>query len=152
MLLGGLWHGANWTFVLWGLYHGLLLVVAHRLVDRFPGLKQTPSAAVLWAKRLGTLYLVVLGWVLFRAESLPEALRVLQGMHLPTVASSFTWPAALTLLFVVAGIVLCHAASALAEKTELRQRPFALWPVVTACLAVAMVIGTQGHSFIYFQF
>jgi D-alanyl-lipoteichoic acid acyltransferase DltB (MBOAT superfamily) len=152
MLLGGLWHGANWTFVLWGLYHGLLLVVAHLLVERFPGLKQTPSAAVRWAKRLGTLYLVVLGWVLFRAESVPAALRVLQGMHAPAMASHFTWTAVLTLLFVVAGLVLCHAASALAEKTELRQRPFALWPVVTACLAVAFVIGTQGHSFIYFQF
>ncbi len=152
MLLGGLWHGASWTFVLWGLYHGLLLVVAHVLVGRFPMLKETPSAAVRWAKRLGTLYLVVLGWVLFRAESLPAALRVFEGLHVPTVASVFTWPEVLTLLFVMAGLILCHAASALAEKTELRQRPFALWPVVATCLAVAMVLGMPGHNFIYFQF
>jgi alginate O-acetyltransferase complex protein AlgI len=152
MLLGGLWHGANWTFVLWGLYHGLLLVVAHLLVERFPVLKETPSAAVRWMKRLGTLYLVVLGWVLFRAESLPAALRVLEGMHVPAVPSTFTWPAVLTLLFVLAGLVLCHAASALAEKTELRQRRLALWPVVAVCLALAIAIGTPGHSFIYFQF
>jgi alginate O-acetyltransferase complex protein AlgI len=152
MLLGGLWHGANWTFVLWGGYHGLLLVAAHVLVGRFPVLKQTPSAAVRWLKRLGTLYLVVLGWVLFRAESLPAALRVLRSMHLPSEASLFTWQAVLTLLFVGAGLVLCHAASALAEKTELRQRPMALWPVVATCLAVAMAIGMPGHAFIYFQF
>ncbi len=152
MLLGGLWHGASWTFVLWGLYHGLLLGVAHVLVGRFPALKETPSAAVRWLQRLGTLYLVVLGWVLFRAESLPAALEVLRGMHAPAVASRFTWPAVLTLLFVVAGLVICHAASALAEKTELRQRPIALWPVVAACLAVALAVGTPGHSFIYFQF
>jgi alginate O-acetyltransferase complex protein AlgI len=152
MLLGGLWHGANWTFVLWGLYHGLLLVAAHLLVGRFPALKETPSAAVRWLKRLGTLYLVVLGWVLFRADSVGTAFRVLRGMHAPSVASSFTWPAVLTLLFVVVGLVLCHAASALAEKTELRQRPIALWPVVATCLAVAMAIGMPGHSFIYFQF
>ncbi len=152
MLLGGLWHGANWTFVLWGLYHGLLLVVAHLLIGRFPALKETPSAVVLWLKRLGTLYLVVLGWVLFRADSVPAALRVLEGMHAPAVASAFTWPAVLTLLFVVGGLVLCHGASALAEKTELRQRRFALWPVVATCLAVAIAIGTPGHSFIYFQF
>jgi alginate O-acetyltransferase complex protein AlgI len=152
MLLGGLWHGANWTFVLWGLYHGLLLVVAHVLVGRFPALKKTPSAAVRWAKRLGTLYLVVLGWVLFRAESLPAALRVFKGMHVPTVASGFTWPEVLTLLFVVAGLVLCHVASALAEKTGLRQRSSVLWPVVAACMAVAMALGMPGHNFIYFQF
>ncbi|WP_224365527.1 MBOAT family O-acyltransferase [Hyalangium versicolor] len=152
MLLGGLWHGANWTFVLWGLYHGLLLVAAHLLVGRFPALKQTPSAAVLWLKRLGTFYLVVLGWVLFRAENVSSALRVLRGMHAPAEPSSFTWPAVLSLLFVLMGLVLCHAASALAEKTELRQRPFALWPVVATCLAVAMAVGMPGHSFIYFQF
>jgi alginate O-acetyltransferase complex protein AlgI len=152
MLLGGLWHGANWTFVLWGLYHGLLLVAAHVLVGRFPALKETPSAAVRWVKRLGTFYLVVLGWVLFRAENLSAALGVFRGMHAPSVPSSFTWPAVLTLLFVLAGIVLCHGASALAEKTELRQRSIALWPVVAACLAVAIAIGMPGHSFIYFQF
>lgn len=152
MVLGGLWHGASWTFVLWGLYHGLLLVAAHLLVGGFPALKETPSAAVRWLKRLGTLYLVVIGWVLFRAESLTSALEVLRGMHAPAVASTFTWQAVLTLLFVGMGLVICHAASALAEKTELRRRPVALWPVVATCLAVAMAVGTPGHSFIYFQF
>ncbi|HVG59620.1 MAG TPA: MBOAT family O-acyltransferase [Hyalangium sp.] len=152
MLLGGLWHGANWTFVLWGLYHGLLLVAAHVLVGRYPALKETASTAGLWAKRLGTFYLVVVGWVLFRAESLPAALRVLEGMHVPAAGSAFAWPEVRTLLFVVAGLVLCHAVSALAEKTRLRQRSFVLWPVVAACMAVAMVLGMPGHNFIYFQF
>jgi len=151
MLLGGLWHGANWTFVVWGAYHGLLLVAAHLLVGRFPVLTRG-GTGVRWLKRLGTLYLVVLGWVLFRAESLPEALRVLRGMHAPEVASAFTYPEVLQLGLVLAALVGCHALSAAAERTGLERRPTLLWPVVTACVAVAMALGPAGQSFIYFQF
>jgi alginate O-acetyltransferase complex protein AlgI len=63
MFLGGLWHGANWTFVLWGLYHGTLLAAYH-------GLKQTVAFRLpTYAARLITFGLVSLGWVLFRADS-----------------------------------------------------------------------------------
>jgi D-alanyl-lipoteichoic acid acyltransferase DltB (MBOAT superfamily) len=151
MLLGGLWHGANWTFVLWGAYHGLLLAAGHLLVRRYPALAGG-GALVRWMKRLGTFYLVVLGWVLFRAESLPEALSVLRGMHAPEVASAFTWPDVLRLALVLVALVGCHALSALAERTNLERRPAFLWPMVTACLAAAIAVGPAGHSFLYFQF
>jgi D-alanyl-lipoteichoic acid acyltransferase DltB (MBOAT superfamily) len=151
MLLGGLWHGASWTFVLWGAWHGLLLIAAHVLVARFPALTEG-GAGVRWLQRLGTFYLVVLGWVLFRAESMASALRVLRGMHAPQVASVFTYPATLSLALVLLGLVACHAISAAAERTEVQQRPALLWPVVTACLAAAIALGPSGHSFIYFQF
>lgn len=151
MLLGGLWHGANWTFVVWGAYHGLLLVAAHLLVGRFPVLKEG-GPAVRWLKRLGTLYLVVLGWVLFRAESLPQALQVLRDMHAPEVDSAFTWQAVLRLGLVLAALVGCHAITALADRAPVLRRPALLWPVVTACLAVAIAVGPSGQSFIYFQF
>ena len=85
MLLGGLWHGAGWTFVIWGGLHGFYLVINHawqNLKQRF-GLPTGRS----WTRALAwtiTFLAVVIGWVFFRAESLPSALSVLAamaGMH-----------------------------------------------------------------------
>src|SRR5207244_3079557 len=80
MLIGGLWHGANWTFVAWGAYHGALLAlyrVAGRRWDALP-------AAV---RRLGCFLLVVVGWVFFRAADLPAALAILRTMFVPTAGA-----------------------------------------------------------------
>ena len=66
MLLGGLWHGANYTFLLWGCYHGLLLA-GHRLLSRTRGRTvPAPISAVV------TFALVLIGWMIFRVESLGD--------------------------------------------------------------------------------
>ena len=73
MLLGGLWHGASWTFVVWGGYHGLLLALhrlLHRAWERLPEL----------SRRAITFFLVVVGWVFFRAEDMRMAGRLLETM------------------------------------------------------------------------
>ena len=67
--LTGAWHGAAWTFVLWGLYNGALLVG-----ERLTGLSVLPDDRLAALRRAATLLLVVLGWVLFRADDLGEAL------------------------------------------------------------------------------
>ncbi len=74
MLLGGLWHGAAWTYVAWGGYHGLLLVVQRgwEAVRR----EHWPAMPRL-ARQVATFHLVVLGWILFRAPSLGAATTVL---------------------------------------------------------------------------
>jgi len=83
MLLGGLWHGAAWTFVAWGGLHGLYLAVNHtwrglmRRIGRDPD-RPTPIGALF--SRALTFLAVVVGWVLFRAESFEAAARVLAGM------------------------------------------------------------------------
>ncbi|XXF80288.1 MBOAT family O-acyltransferase [Myxococcaceae bacterium GXIMD 01537] len=151
MLLGGLWHGANWTFVIWGAYHGLLLAAGHLLLGRYPMLAGG-GAGVRWLKRLGTFYLVVIGWVFFRADTLSGALRVLRGMHSPEVASLLTYPNLLRLLLVALALVGCHALSGAAERAPLLRRPAVLWPLMTACIAAAIAVGPAGQGFIYFQF
>ncbi len=82
MLLGGLWHGAAWTFAVWGLLHGAYLTAHHAfqaLKPRLPRLIRSPRLAV--ALSIGLTYLVVVfGWVFFRAESLPAAYAILAGM------------------------------------------------------------------------
>ena len=83
MLLGGLWHGAGWTFVVWGALHGLYLIVNHgwralrgRLGHDLN--RTTPHGRAL--ARLITFVTVVAGWVFFRAASLGDALAILRGM------------------------------------------------------------------------
>ena len=76
--VSGLWHGANWTFIVWGFYHGLLLVLQRRLAAlrllRLPALLATSLSMGL------TFALVCAGWVLFRAQSMSHALAYFSGI------------------------------------------------------------------------
>ena len=83
MLIGGLWHGAGWTFVAWGGLHGLMLLVQQRFSAVVRGtrvaawLAHGMGRAACWALTFGG---VVFGWVLFRAESFESAMRLWKGM------------------------------------------------------------------------
>src|SRR3984893_98465 len=88
MLLGGLWHGANWTFVVWGGLHGAGLSI-ERFVRRMlgrgeQGAASLPSAGA-WASRIVIFHLVCLAWVFFRAPGVREAITFLRGLD------SFVW-------------------------------------------------------------
>jgi alginate O-acetyltransferase complex protein AlgI len=80
-VLTGFWHGAEWTFLVWGLFHGGLLVV-ERLTGQ--GAATATTLVGLAARRAVTLLLVAIGWVFFRAESLGAALGYLRTMFVPT--------------------------------------------------------------------
>lgn len=84
MALGGLWHGAAWTFFIWGVYHGLLLVIHRKFLDFC---EARPSLEASFETRLGeaisvgaTFLLVTLGWVLFRADTFQNALHMFAAM------------------------------------------------------------------------
>jgi alginate O-acetyltransferase complex protein AlgI len=82
MLLGGLWHGGNWTFVIWGGLHGLYLVINHTWQSLVAGCVPTQgiSARIYYlAGTLLTFLCVVVAWIFFRAESFSSALLVLKG-------------------------------------------------------------------------
>ena len=81
MLLGGLWHGAGWTFVIWGGLHGMYLFVNHawRAVRSSLAWKGE-GAFYVYGSRLLTFFAVVVAWVIFRADNLDAALRVYEGM------------------------------------------------------------------------
>jgi alginate O-acetyltransferase complex protein AlgI len=76
MLISGLWHGANWTFVVWGFLHGLGVVVQN-MAKRW-GMPAWPR----WAAQILTFVFVSVAWVFFRADSLPHAIQMLQGLWL----------------------------------------------------------------------
>lgn len=73
MFLGGLWHGANWTFAIWGAWHGGLLAI-----ERYLGISSSSKRSVLYVPL--TLVLVMIGWVFFRAENVSSAFAMLSGM------------------------------------------------------------------------
>jgi alginate O-acetyltransferase complex protein AlgI len=73
MVLGGLWHGASWSFVIWGAFHGLLLVYERILTD---GRSRLPSALAV----VRTTILTILGWVVFRASDVAASLNMYRGM------------------------------------------------------------------------
>jgi D-alanyl-lipoteichoic acid acyltransferase DltB (MBOAT superfamily) len=85
MLLGGLWHGANWTFVVWGAYHGILLIFHKRLSPKFG--RFIPKGLSIFI----VFNLVCLGWLFFRAESIHQALGMLGSLG--SLLGSASWGA-----------------------------------------------------------
>ena len=169
MLLGGLWHGAGWTFVVWGGFHGACLV-AHHLWVHWRGTAHGGSAPGRMAARAATFLAVVVGWVFFRAESLPVAGRMLQSMANPGAAlgggfpaRGFVWIA--VLLAVVwwapnSQQMLARFEPALdpvplpsSGRVRLAWQPNLAWAAGTACVFVLAVLHLSRISeFIYFQF
>jgi alginate O-acetyltransferase complex protein AlgI len=144
MLLGGLWHGANWTFVIWGAYHGLLLCL-HRYFgggwDRLPHLFQ----------KGGTFFLIVIGWVFFRADNLPMALQLLQTLFIWTSGPLFGWAGSLALMLLVAGLIAHTLPNTFELEHEWRSWTVgALASLFLVCLFV--IYGGNASPFLYFQF
>ncbi|MFN8050227.1 MAG: MBOAT family protein [Acidimicrobiales bacterium] len=78
MLVGGLWHGASWTFVIWGAFHGLLLMAARRLFPRHD--PERPIAARDIPAMIVTFHMVCLGWIFFRAATFSDAVAMISGI------------------------------------------------------------------------
>jgi alginate O-acetyltransferase complex protein AlgI len=154
MLLGGLWHGANWTFVAWGGLHGLYLAAERVVRARFTNYQ--PGPLMLLALGLLTYTLVNLTWVFFRAKTFGKAWVVLRGMF---GASAPTKPildtfSLLTVLVIVGGMLVTHwLMRGRTLESVIARAPAALVCVVWALLAFAIVIAQgAGSAFIYFQF
>jgi alginate O-acetyltransferase complex protein AlgI len=80
MLLGGLWHGAGWTFVIWGGLHGIYLLVNHAWAKLTNGQRWASSRPMLMVYHVTTFTAVLVGWVFFSAKSFPTAVSILKGM------------------------------------------------------------------------
>jgi alginate O-acetyltransferase complex protein AlgI len=154
MLLGGLWHGASWTFVVWGGLHGSYLAAERALRQRFAGYR--PSAFALFGMGAVTYALVNLAWVFFRSDTFDKAWSVLRGMVGANVDATPLLPAVdlIAVAAIVGGLVLTHALLRRQTlETLVARMPPALLTLVWACMAFAIVIEQgSGNAFIYFQF
>lgn len=157
--LTGLWHGAAWSFVLWGLYHGAWL-----LVERAAGLRAVGGLAIKYpALRRATTFLIVLiGWVLFRAGDLAtaghyyHAMVAFRGGLTPAVDVALTSQAVFVLAVASIILILPGRRSGGRWLTEAVGRiPDTARSAVlglAAPLALAYVLSTGFHPFLYFQF
>jgi D-alanyl-lipoteichoic acid acyltransferase DltB (MBOAT superfamily) len=168
MCLGGLWHGANWIFLIWGMIHGLGLAL-----ERW---RQSGRAAVaagesngrfhsnwlkLWAKRILLFQFVCFGWIFFRAQSLTGALHMLAGV------TSFVWsPDYMTafeflILFSAPLLLLDLRMEKFSEEYPFQKidgrsaKANYAWRTAVAGLlmiTVLLLAATKTSAFIYFQF
>lgn len=153
MLLGGLWHGANWTFIVWGAYHGCLLI-AERWAGRKPFYQRLPHVV-----RVGlTFVLVLFSWVWFRSETLADALvycGALFGCGRPDSSTALLLAqlAAPGKLAIMAVAMLC----VMAKRQAYEWSASLTWPkvlvLVPAFALALMAMFTQTlNPFLYFQF
>jgi alginate O-acetyltransferase complex protein AlgI len=146
MLLAGLWHGAAWTFVIWGAYNGIGLVSEHALKGRI--------RAPMWLKWFVMFHLIVFGWIIFRAPSLSLALVFLSRLLVPGSATLLT-PAILIAIVAVVGLQLIPADPLDWFQTRIEVvRPVVLGVGLAIVIAFAgATVPSQGvPPFIYFRF
>jgi alginate O-acetyltransferase complex protein AlgI len=153
MLLGGLWHGANWTFVVWGLYHGVLLAL-----ERMHGKKTIWTGLPRWSRVGLTFVLVLFSWVLFRSPSLDHAFQYLGAMLAVSpvgsasvlLAAQIYTPNSLTMM-ALCGLLAFHPLEA-HDWVEGLSWPRAAVLVPVFVLAIISMFTQAFNPFLYFQF
>ena len=152
MTLGGLWHGAAWTFVVWGVIHGALLAF-HKMFRRIEG---APEGPIRWRDVPPialTLVAVNLAWVFFRADSLGTATTILSRIFTRQSGFFDVRDATLVIVLVVATLAIDLFARAARGRNVAEKHPFRLGLATGVGLAFLVVAsGGEIVPFIYFQF
>jgi D-alanyl-lipoteichoic acid acyltransferase DltB (MBOAT superfamily) len=151
MLLGGLWHGANWTFVIWGGIHG-----AGLSAERLSGAESGDNATGirLWGRRLAIFAVVCFAWIFFRAQSVSEAFRLISDLSLwiwsPQIGVAVLVVAVIGALSLCVDLRLEHY-----DEEYMFQSIAPQWRVALATgllLVVFLLSASEPNAFIYFQF
>jgi alginate O-acetyltransferase complex protein AlgI len=144
MLIGGLWHGANWTFVVWGAYHGMLLAVHRRFAAQW-------DAAPKVVRQLFMFVLAIVGWVFFRATTFSMAATIIHTMFTPTIGTLVAQPqfAAIVILISAWWAMIGPNVFEMPHRFTVRQRAIA---TVAFAVSLALIMGTRNSPFLYFQF
>jgi alginate O-acetyltransferase complex protein AlgI len=163
-LLTGLWHGANYTFIIWGLIHGFFLIVYRiqknprkKLFKRI-GITNNHSV-VIFFETIFTLLIVMTAWIFFRAENIDHAIKYLSGIFSLSLLSIPYFPnmsRALALVFLIIGFVIIEWLGreqqyAIADFGIRWKRPFRYVFYYAIIIAIIYFSGKQ-QQFIYFQF
>lgn len=152
--LTGLWHGANWTFIVWGLYYGAFILLEKFVLRSW--LEKMPS----FVGRVYTWLVVLIGWVFFSSTSLPDAFSVLGRMvhfgELYNTEALFVFMGHLVLF--IAGILLAGTGFDRLEKVLLQRNTRLFSNLYTGLyllffvISIAFVVGSTYQSFLYFAF
>jgi alginate O-acetyltransferase complex protein AlgI len=155
MLLGGLWHGAGWTFAAWGAFHGIGQVIGRWRVRRAKalGIVERTSRWVVARKQLVTFNLVALGWVFFRSDSIGSAFELLGRLGAAGTTALVTPLVLLTIAGMLGVQYLPADPAARLRESFGRLGPVLQGAALALSLFVISTLGAQGVSpFIYFRF
>ncbi|MDH5729194.1 MAG: MBOAT family protein [Gammaproteobacteria bacterium] len=151
MTLGGLWHGASWNFIIWGLLHGVWLAT-ERVFTKHQDVDSTGTFLSDLVKKLLVFHGVCLLWVFFRAQSFSDAVLFLRQLLVPPYEFSSSVPATLSTLIIIFVIFQKRVASYLIDDKFLR---FSLAKQVALSLLILLVTLSYAQArldFIYFVF
>ena len=153
MVLGGLWHGASWTFVVWGAVHGAALVIERALSKRWRPLG-LPSDVVMVAKWATTFHIVCGAWVFFRADSLTRAFDLFGQLIGGGTPAPLVTLVLVTLITVSIGVQFIPAEFVTRLRAEFaRANPLSQIALMAMTLTIIDAFGPEGVApFIYFQF
>lgn len=159
MVLGGMWHGANWTFIVWGFWHGGILAL-----ERKRGFRHNKNEKARTVLRVfNTMILVIIGWVIFRAASIGDAFSMyagLIGLNGVGVSEALAWQVTgLQLATMVMGIAFVYLAprwtalSAEGVRTSKLRFAHSPWVITPLFVLAVLRLAAQSYSpFLYFQF
>ncbi len=156
MLLGGLWHGAAWTFVAWGAFHGVIICATHTLakLKLFAQFNRSKAVVVKLIKWAITFYLVLIGWVFFAATDLSAALTIIRDLHqFNSTVSTGDYAMAIFIITSV-WILLVHVMDfyVISGANKLENKPWLFWLLIILGQSLCLFIGEPSNEFIYFQF
>lgn len=157
-VLCGLWHGANWTFLLWGIYHGIFL-----MIERVARLRDVTPERYTAIRRVVILFIVTVGWVLFRSKDIFQAIGFMGVMFIP-VNIPISYELSLVLnyrnvLFMMAGAASFFLPGRFSGVTFLMKQKRAIL-VIASLIAIllmlpysaALIAGGSSNPFIYYRF
>jgi alginate O-acetyltransferase complex protein AlgI len=157
-ILCGLWHGANWTFLFWGIYHGAFLVI-----ERITGMREVSHEKYKILRRIITLLIVIIGWVLFRSEDIAQAIGFLGAMFTLTdlpmsyelslslnYRNLLTLMAALPVFFLPGDFSLIKILINKKDPVPLLAGTLMILLVLPYC--AALIVGGASNPFIYYRF
>lgn len=152
--LTGLWHGASWNFILWGLYYGLLIFIERKILDKF--FQKLP----VMFSHLYLVVVVLVGWVLFYFTDMSQVinyLKIMFGLAGAPLMDGFTWIQIKSNLFflIFAGIVSTPLMTKVAHKLTTNLKVISLRPVIDLvflALSTALMVGQSYNPFLYFRF
>jgi alginate O-acetyltransferase complex protein AlgI len=152
MLLGGLWHGANWTFVIWGGLHGFLLAIERKFIGGRPEPAPWTSVAA-WFRATACFVVVSLTWTFFRSPGLRVTVAVWKKLLLVDSVGTFWvfWPAPLLAAAVFVGGLLMRRFSVTVRHLS-AQDPLLPVFLVFALLCILLFHPLGASPFIYFRF
>ncbi len=157
MLLSGLWHGANWTFVAWGAYHGIMQCL-YSLWNKFVKLPRVPALVSRMCAVLLTFVVTMSGWVFFRANSLADAIEAFHKMFTShgMLFNGEGKPALLMALLMMCVLIIKEIKDELGlKRLDFMHSSSAGVSVIGFATVVIMILlcgNFNGGQFIYFQF